>query len=69
LPSEAFARDDAKRLGFKSICKPCDREKSRLYYAENRDRIRARMASRPSTQRRRAVCDKPATSQRHHLLR
>ena len=36
-PVEDFARDKSKASGRKSICKRCDNEKSRQYYADNLD--------------------------------
>ena len=39
-PVEDFTRDSAKADGRKSICKSCDREKAREYYAANRERRR-----------------------------
>ena len=43
---DMFARDASRSSGFKSICKPCDREKSRRYYAANRERKLAYMNAR-----------------------
>jgi hypothetical protein len=37
LPAEMFARDRAKASGRVSICRACDREKSRRYYLAHRD--------------------------------
>jgi hypothetical protein len=42
LPTSDFAHDTSKASGFKSICKRCDRQKSRAYYAQNRERKLAR---------------------------
>jgi hypothetical protein len=36
LPRESFGRDASKASGLKSICKECDREKARAYYAATR---------------------------------
>lgn len=41
-----FARDRSKASGHKSICKACDREKSRRYYEANRERKLAYMFRR-----------------------
>jgi hypothetical protein len=41
-----FARDESKASGRKSICRACDREKSRDYYERNRERKLAYMAKR-----------------------
>jgi hypothetical protein len=38
LPVEMLARDAKKASGHVSICKPCDREKSRRYYRETEKR-------------------------------
>ena len=38
LNSAAFAPDGSKASGFKSICRDCDCEKLRRYYAANRER-------------------------------
>ena len=45
LPTESFAIDRKKPGGRKSICLPCDREKARAYYRENRERLLARAAT------------------------
>jgi hypothetical protein len=37
LPVDGFARDKSKANGRKSICKDCDRQKSRAYYAEHNE--------------------------------
>jgi formylmethanofuran dehydrogenase subunit E len=37
LPLDSFAIDRRKKSGHKSICKPCDRAKSRRYYLEHRE--------------------------------
>jgi hypothetical protein len=37
LPVEEFARDASKASGHKSLCKACDRVKSKAYYAANRE--------------------------------
>ena len=41
-----FARDRSKASGHKSHCKRCDREKSKQYYAANRERVLAKRAKR-----------------------
>jgi hypothetical protein len=46
LPVEEFARDRSKGDGLRSICKACDRGKSRRYYEANRERKLASMAKR-----------------------
>jgi hypothetical protein len=46
-----FAVDRSKRCGIKSICKACDREKARRYYAENREKVIARVAARQAALR------------------
>jgi protein-arginine kinase activator protein McsA len=52
LPVKAFARDETKASGRSSICKPCDREKSRRYYREHREeklaKVKARAKTRPA---------------------
>ncbi len=40
LQFEDFAVDRSKASGHKSVCKRCDRERARGYYAANADRIR-----------------------------
>jgi hypothetical protein len=46
LPASRFARDSSKGSGLKSICRSCDREKSRAYYLENRERKLAKANAR-----------------------
>lgn len=46
LPVDGFARDKSKASGRKSICRACDRAKSRRYYEQNRERKLAYMAER-----------------------
>jgi hypothetical protein len=46
LPIEEFAPDGSKSSGRKSICRGCDRAKSRRYYDANRERKLAYMAKR-----------------------
>ena len=41
-----FARDASKASGFKSHCKACDNEKSKRYYAANREKKLAYMRKR-----------------------
>ncbi len=45
-PIDQFARDRSKASGRKSICKPCDTAKSATYYAENAERVIARVTKR-----------------------
>jgi hypothetical protein len=45
-PPEEFARDASKSSGWKSLCKACDREKSRRYYERHRERVIARVIAR-----------------------
>jgi hypothetical protein len=47
-PLNDFALDNSKGSGFKSICKSCDRRKSRDYYLANRERKLARATARNS---------------------
>jgi hypothetical protein len=42
--ADEFAVDRLKPSGRKSICKVCDREKSRAYYQRNRERVIARVS-------------------------
>lgn len=42
-PLSEYARDKSKAGGHKSHCKRCDNAKSRRYYAENGERVRARI--------------------------
>jgi hypothetical protein len=51
LPESAFAPDSSKSSGFKSICRRCDREKSRRYYAANRERKLAMANARNARKR------------------
>jgi hypothetical protein len=46
LPESAFAPDPSKGSGVKSICRRCDREKARRYYAANRERKLAKANAR-----------------------
>ena len=41
-PLEQFARDATRLAGRKSLCLACEREKSRAYYAANRETVLAR---------------------------
>jgi hypothetical protein len=61
LPVGDFAQDSHKPGGRKSICKGCDRVKSRRYYAANREERLARMNARAALLRansapRRCAC-------------
>lgn len=40
-PLERFATDPGRKSGFKTWCKACDRERSRRYYAKNKEKRRA----------------------------
>jgi hypothetical protein len=44
-PADAFYADKSKASGRKSICKACDRAKARDYYAENAQRVIARVVA------------------------
>ena len=46
LRRDELARDASRMTGRKSICVPCDREKSRAYYAAHRDSVLARAAAK-----------------------
>jgi hypothetical protein len=50
-PVSEFAGDKSKASGRKSICKRCDREKSKRYYYSNLEKARRR--SRDANRRRR----------------
>ncbi|HEX5374632.1 MAG TPA: hypothetical protein VFW48_00575 [Solirubrobacterales bacterium] len=50
-PVSEFAKDRSKASGYKSICKDCDRAKSRRYYTENGERVRARINSANAAKR------------------
>jgi hypothetical protein len=50
-PEDDFAGDASKASGRKSICKPCDNEKSRRYYEANRDRVIARVQAQQAAKR------------------
>jgi hypothetical protein len=45
-PLEEFARDASRPAGRKSLCKACERDKSRRYYEEHREAILARAAAK-----------------------
>jgi hypothetical protein len=60
LPPEEFARDASKASGHKSLCKACDREKARRYYAANRERKLAQMAERYAARREELRADPAA---------
>jgi hypothetical protein len=45
-PLSEFALDGSKASGRKSWCKACDRDKARRLYAENRERVIARVQAR-----------------------
>jgi hypothetical protein len=49
LELPAFARDASKGSGYKSICRACDRERSREYYRANRERKLAKAKARAAT--------------------
>jgi hypothetical protein len=51
LPADVFARDRAKASGRASMCRPCDREKSRRYYLEHRDEKLAKAKARAKAER------------------
>ncbi len=42
-PPDQFSRDTSRRDGLNTRCRACDRERSRRWYEENRDRTRGRM--------------------------
>jgi hypothetical protein len=42
-PVGEFSPDSSKASGRSSICRACDRAKSRRYYAQNRERVLARV--------------------------
>lgn len=44
--AEQYARDGSKASGYKSHCKDCDNQRSRRYYAANRERVIDRVLSR-----------------------
>jgi hypothetical protein len=46
LRRDEMARDASRMTGRKSICVPCDREKSRAYYAANREHVLAKAAAK-----------------------
>ena len=46
LEPRDFPRDASKGSGFKSICKRCDNEKAKAYYAANRERQLAKANAR-----------------------
>lgn len=46
LPAASFAVDRSKPQGRKSICKACDRKKSKAYYRDNREQRLAKAEAR-----------------------
>jgi hypothetical protein len=50
-PVDDFARDRSKASGRKSLCRSCDRERSRAYYREHREAVIPRVVE--SNRRRR----------------
>jgi hypothetical protein len=38
VPVDDLARDASRATGWQAICKACDRERARKWYAANRDR-------------------------------
>lgn len=46
LPVDDFAPDSSKASGHSSICRRCDREKSRVYYQQNREAKKAKARER-----------------------
>jgi hypothetical protein len=60
LPIGNFARDQSKGSGFKSICRRCDREKSRRYYLANRERKLAEANARAARLRAERVWEEEA---------
>ena len=63
-PVEAFYADRSRAQGRKSICKPCDLEKARDYYAAHAG-VRAERWAALAKQRLCVRCGLPAASQRH----
>jgi hypothetical protein len=56
-PAEEFARDSSKARGHASICRACDRARSKAYYEANRERVSARArAARPLAPKLTIVC-------------
>ena len=51
LAIDMFARDASKASGHTSICKACDRDKSRRYYSANREKKLAYMNARNAASR------------------
>jgi hypothetical protein len=45
LPAAAFAHDRSKPGGSNSLCKECDRKKSRRYYWQHREAVIARVSA------------------------
>jgi hypothetical protein len=61
LPIAAFGVDRAKPSGRRSICRACDRAKSRLWYARNREaKGRYYQANRDRIRRRQSAYRKQA---------
>jgi hypothetical protein len=65
-PLRDFIRDESKRMGRGSICKACDKEKSRDYHAANREAVLARAAARkpPAPARNCSECGDELEGQR-----
>jgi len=60
-PLGEFISDASKRVGRGSICKCCDREKSRAYYVAHRETVLAKAAARrpPAPARTCSECGEP----------
>jgi hypothetical protein len=71
LPLQVFAVDRTKKSGRSSICRECDRVKSRDYYEANRERKLAQSAERRARHRRQRFCEcgAPTWSQRSRYCR
>jgi hypothetical protein len=81
-PLGEFVRDASKRVGRGSICRDCDREKSRAYYLEHREQVLERAAARrppaparsceecgePLPDGRRVVCSRRCAEARYRRL-
>ena len=61
-PVGEFSRDPSKASGRSSRCRACDRNRSKAYYAENRERVLARHAPAAPRENVCAGCGEPFTA-------
>lgn len=67
-PLDAFARDRSKKHGRKAVCKACDTERGKAYYAAHRDGVLQRVKKSQAAKRQPkpcTVCGAETISRRH----